>query len=222
VLRHDVNARPKYSLRLAGIEKNLGLKGVFNFRAVPGSRDEGVIRQISEMGHEIGYHYEELATCKGDHRKAYDLFKQNLENLRKLAPVNTITMHGSPTSKHDSKDLWKNYSYRELGIIGEPYLDIDFSKVLYLTDTGRRWDSHKVSVRDRVDITQTRILEGKGYRIRFTKDIIRAAKNKALPDRIMINIHPQRWDNQPLPWFRELILQRTKNFIKQIVVKNSK
>jgi hypothetical protein len=34
--------------------KDLGLKGVFNFRAVPGSRDEEVIRQVSAMGHEIG------------------------------------------------------------------------------------------------------------------------------------------------------------------------
>jgi len=56
VLRHDVDARPRNSLRLAGIEKGLGLKGVFNFRAVPGSRDEEVIRQISAMGHEVGYH----------------------------------------------------------------------------------------------------------------------------------------------------------------------
>ena len=56
VLRHDVDARPRNSLRLAGIEKGLGLKGVFNFRAVPVSRDEEVIRQISAMGHEVGYH----------------------------------------------------------------------------------------------------------------------------------------------------------------------
>src|SRR5690625_6548111 len=48
-----------------------------------------------------------------------------------------------------SRDLWKWYSYRDYGIIAEPYFDLDFSRVLYLTDTGRRWDGHKVSVRNR-------------------------------------------------------------------------
>jgi hypothetical protein len=46
--------------------------------------------------------------------------------------------------------LWKRYDYRELGIIGEPYLDVDFDEVFYLTDTGRRWDGEAVSVRDKV------------------------------------------------------------------------
>lgn len=43
----------------------------------------------------------------------------------------------------------KYYDYRNYGIIAEPYFDLDFSKVLYLTDTGRRWDGNKVSMRDR-------------------------------------------------------------------------
>ena len=48
-----------------------------------------------------------------------------------------------------TRDLWKKYNYRDFGIIGEPYFDVDYSKVLYLTDTGRRWDGDKVNVRDR-------------------------------------------------------------------------
>jgi len=40
--------------------------------------------------------------------------------------------------------------YRDYGIIGEPYFDVDYSKVLYLTDTRRRWDGHRVSVRDKI------------------------------------------------------------------------
>ena len=223
VLRHDVDARPQNSLRLALIEKGLGLNGVYNFRAVPQSWDEKIIRQISGMGHEIGYHYEELATHKGDKQKAFEEFKQNLEKLRQLAPVSTITMHGSPTSKHDSRDLWEEYNYRDLGIIGEPYFDIDFSNTLYLTDTGRRWDGHKVSIRDRVERSQTKKLEEKGYPIHSTNDIIRAANDKALPDKIMINIHPQRWETRPVVWLIELVLQNMKNLVKgQLQTKREK
>ncbi len=125
VLRHDVDKRPRNSLTLAKIENEHGLKGTYNCRIVPESWDEGIIKEISSLGHEIGYHYENLSVFKGDHESAIDDFKMNLEKLRKLVPVSTITMHGSPTSKHDSRDLWKNFNYKDLGLIGEPYFDMD-------------------------------------------------------------------------------------------------
>ena len=138
VLRHDVDKRPQNSLATANIESGLGLKGVYNFRILPCSWDESIIKEISAMGHEIGYHYEDMALNKGMHESAIKSFKENLQRLRELAPVSTITMHGSPTSKHDSRDLWKKYNYKDFGLIGEPYFDVDFSNMLYLTDTGRK------------------------------------------------------------------------------------
>ncbi|MBA7521531.1 hypothetical protein ES705_13638 [subsurface metagenome] len=107
--------------------------------------------EIHDLDHEIGYHYENLTTCNGDMNKAIEDFKYNLEKFRNLIPVSTICMHGSPRSKWDSKDLWKKYNYKDFGIIGEPYFDVDFSNVLYLTDTGRRWDGGNVSVRDKAE-----------------------------------------------------------------------
>ena len=59
-------------------------------------------------------------------------------------------MHGSPLSPFDNRMLWSKYDYRDYGIIGEPYFDVDFSEVAYYTDTGRRWDGEAVSVRDKV------------------------------------------------------------------------
>ena len=81
---------------------------------------------------------------------AIDDFRLNLRKLRKLYPVKTICMHGSPLSKWDNRDLWKKYDYRDYGIIAEPSFDVDFEEVFYLTDTGRRWDGDSVSVRDKV------------------------------------------------------------------------
>lgn len=217
ILRHDVDNRPQNSLALAKIESGLGLKGTYYFRAKSCSWDEEIIREISELGHEIGYHYEDLSTHQGDPQKAFDAFKTNLEKLRKLVPVTTICMHGSPRSRHDSRDLWKSFSYQELGLIGEPYFDMDFSKVLYLTDTGRRWDGNKVSIRDKVDDTQNIALQKKSYHIRTTEDIIRAAKEKALPETIMFTIHPQRWHSNGLLWLNQLITQHLKNGVKRML-----
>lgn len=148
LLRHDVDTLPINSLKTAKIEHDLGIKGTYYFRIVPESYDENIIKQIAKLGHEIGYHYENLSTCGGDFGSAIDDFRLNLEKLKKLYLVKTICMHGSPLSKYDNRKLWEKYYYRDFGIIGEPYFDVDFGEVLYLTDTGRRWDG--VSRRDKV------------------------------------------------------------------------
>ncbi len=218
MLRHDVDKRPQNSLTLAKIESELGLNGVYNFRIVPESWDEDMIKEIVSLGHEIGYHYENLTMCNGNLERAIEDFNTNLEKIRKLVPVTTITMHGSPTSKHDSRDLWGKFDYKDLGLIGEPYFDIDFSKVLYLTDTGRRWDGSKVSVRDKVNPIMNQQLEEKGFSIHSTDDIIWAANLNALPDVIMFTIHPQRWHSRGALWLQEYVMQNAKNIAKRMLL----
>ena len=150
MLRQDVDDRKENSLLFASIQHAHGIKATYYFRMVPQSMDRKVIELIASMGHEIGYHYEDMDFARkqspagtdqvGLYDLAWSLFREHLEHLRKLVPVTTISMHGSPRSKYDNKALWEKYDFRELGILGEPYLDIDFNEVAYLTDTGRRWN----------------------------------------------------------------------------------
>ena len=48
----------------------------------------------------------------------------------------------------------------DYGIIGEPYFDVTFDEVLYLTDTGRRWDGDAFNIRDKVETLE---LEKEGW-----------------------------------------------------------
>ena len=220
ILRHDVDQYPENSLRFAQLEAELGVHGTYYFRAEKKTRDANIITKIAAIDHEIGYHYEDLSLVNGNIDKAYSSFCRNLEKLRKLYPVKTICMHGSPRSKWDSKDIWKKYSYRELGIIGEPYFDINFDEVFYLTDTGRRWDGWKVSLRDK--IPQQEQWEKQGLVFHSTNDIIQAAKNNQLPNIIMITTHPQRWSDKLLPWIKEYVAQNMKNMVKRVLVISKK
>lgn len=216
ILRHDVDLKPQNSLATAKLEHELGIRGSYYFRAVPQSWDEQIIREIAALGHEVGYHYENLTTCNGNIEEAYADFTVNLHRLRQLADVKTICMHGSPMSKYDSKDLWKQYNYKDLGIIGEPYFDMDFDQFFYLTDTGRRWDGWRTSVRDRVPQQERWINEGLVYKT--TSNIIKAASSGKLPSKIMITVHPQRWSSSAAPWVKELVLQNFKNLIKRVII----
>ena len=209
MLRHDVDDLPDNSLRFARIQNELGIKGVYYFRAVPQSWDINIIKEIASLGHEVGYHYETMDTAKGNIDVAWDQFKLHLGELRKLVPVSTICMHGSPRSKFDNKEVWKKFDYKSLDLLGEPYYDIDFDKVLYCTDTGRRWDGDKVSVRDKVKST---------YEMSFhsTDDIINALGNSSLPDQLMFNFHPQRWHDNYFLWIKEILVQKSKNVVKRL------
>lgn len=214
ILRHDVDARPWNSCRTAVLEHGLGAKGSYYFRVVPQSFNEQAIAKILEVGHEIGYHYEDMAFMNGNVEKAYSHFCQRLEMFRKYYPVKTICMHGSPLSKWDNRALWLTHDYKTLGILGEPYFDLDFNKVLYITDTGRSWNKSESSVRDKVS---------SGYQFSFgsTKDIIDAFHGSQLPETIMLNIHPQRWTDNYYFWAQELVVQNLKNTIKKILVKRA-
>jgi hypothetical protein len=256
ILRHDVDRLPGNSLKTAVLENELGIKASYYFRIVKESYDEDIIRQIAGMGHEIGYHYENLSEiskknpqidadhlisrrrtrtdadiCPADFagqkesslrekkefrdkffELAIDDFERNLEKMRKLYPVKTICMHGSPLSKWDNRDLWKRYDYRDLGIIAEPYFNVNFDEVFYLTDTGRSWNNSKVSVRDKINSKFD-------IKIKDTYHLIGKIQKNELPDKIMMNVHPQRWNDYGYNWYKELLMQNVKNVVKRLMLK---
>lgn len=221
-LRHDVDKKPQNSLRTAQMEAAVGISATYYFRTVPESFDEGIIKAIAQLGHEIGYHYESLTTCRGDLTAAYGDFCSNLERLRRLSPITSICMHGSPRSPWDSRDLWKKYDYRSLGVTFEPYLDTDFSKTLYLTDTGRRWDGYRMSVRDKIPHFQEQ-WDAAGLSFRHTQQIVQQLDDPSSPLRqsklsLAITTHPQRWNPFGVTFLIEWAAQNCKNAVKRILI----
>lgn len=209
ILRHDVDKLPQNSLDTAVLQKSLGVKGTYYFRIVPESNQPEYIEKIAALGHEIGYHYEEMSLCGGNREKAMEMFEENLAYFRKFYPVRTICMHGSPTSNVDNRSIWRDREYLNHGVIAEPYFDVDFSDMLYLTDTGRSWGRDGSSVRDRVD--------GIKHDFSSTEQIIKAFNSGAVHPKVMHNIHPQRWTDDMGLWYKELVLQNLKNPIKKLV-----
>ncbi len=219
ILRHDVDLKAANSLATAKIEAELGIKASYYFRVVPESNQPEIIRQIAALGHEIGYHYEDLAITNGDKEAALAHFRKWLEYFRQFYPVKTICMHGAPTSRYDGRELWKTYNYRDFGIIGEPYFDIDFSRVTYLTDTGRCWDGYKVSLRDKIPQYQEEWTR-RGWTFHTSEQLINWLTNAPadkLPN-LMLTTHPQRWTNNKPAWWKEYILQNIKNIAKRILI----
>ena len=232
IMRHDVDAKPENSLQTAQIERSIGAKASYYFRTPESGCYKNsklnfpdVIRGIVHLGHEIGYHYEDMSLCNGDIDKAWSHFRTWLEYFRRYYAVVTVCMHGAPTSRWDSKALWQTYDYKTLGLIGEPYIDTDFLSwwndcsggVLYLTDTGRCWDGYQISVRDKIPQYQDE-WTAKGLTWHTTPQLIEAIHNDRLPAHVMLTTHPQRWTNNTAEWYKEILLQNAKNCIKRMIV----
>ena len=205
ILRHDVDELAWNALKMAQLENKLGIHATYFFRVVKHSNVPEVIRGIVALGHEVGYHYEDLAAAEGDLDKATVLFEQNLAYFREYYPVKSVSMHGSSTSKYDNRSFWKPHQLADFGLLGEPYLSVDFSKVYYLTDTGYAWDGWKYAIRDKV-------MNDFGLKFHATQQIVDCVEAGRFPEKALILAHTLWSDN----WFQWSFL-RVREFLRNRV-----
>jgi len=202
ILRHDVDRKPKNALRMAKLEYRIDLKSTYYFRCVPASFDANIIRQISGMGHEIGYHYEVMSRAKGDLHKAKEIFQEDVERLRSICEVRTACMHGSPTSDKNNIDFWRYAMLSDYGLQGEAYLDIG-GEFHYCTDTGGKWNCNS-NIRDKISICDMPSLQG-------TENIISEVSSGS---HVYINSHPERWAESLFESSNYRMKDRAINIIK--------
>ena len=183
VLRHDVDRKPENALRMAELEHALGITATYYFRH-PHTFIPEVIEQVLSLGHEVGYHYEVLAKARGDYEKAIGLFARELAEFEEICDVQTICMHGSPLSRYDNRDLWKEYDFRDYGIAGEAYLSMAGGDLRYLTDTGRNGGG-KHSVRDVMPGAEPVPVE--------TTDDLTCWIESSGAEGLYLTVHPERW-----------------------------
>ena len=207
VLRHDVDRFPGRALQMARMEQRAGICSTYYFRANRSVFRPHILRDISQMGHEVGYHYETLSKSGGDFPAAIKRFEKELASLREVCPIQTISMHGSPLSRYDNRDLWKRYDFRQFNLTGEAYLSIDYHQLAYLTDAGRSWADNPYNLRDRVAGEQT------PSGIRSSVDLIAAIREKRF-EQICISAHPERWAGNLPEWLASASLDLAANTIK--------
>jgi hypothetical protein len=200
ILRHDVEWSPRRARDIADAELRLGLRSTFYFRANTRAYDIPLMLQLQNDGFEIGYHYDTLDRCNGDFDKAIALFEEELARFRLAGvSVQTVCSHGNPRVR--KRGYQANYDIflkdeglkRRVGILGEAYLDLDFSAVKYLSDAGIRWN---------VGLT-TRQIEA----------LIRTKEQPAF----YILVHPDYWSRS---WIRALALKCAARGIKIFRINN--
>lgn len=211
LIRHDVDRKPSNALSMARLEQELELRTTYYFRVVGSAYRPDIIREIANLGHEVGYHYEDLTLAGGNVIDAHKLFSQHLTDLREIANVETIAMHGSPLSRHNNLDMWRTGNISDYGLIADAFTSVDYSGIPYFTDTGRSWGAQTTNLRDKPEtMKQTENL------VKTTDDLIGFLKNNA-PKRLAISAHPERWAAKPFDWGNQLAKDYGVNFVKRFL-----
>ncbi len=194
ILRHDVDLNPSRALNMARIEHQYDIKATYYFRYMPFTFNTNIIKSISKMGHEIGYHYETLKKSKGNLNQSINLFKSELEKIKQSGvDIKTVCSHGSK-GHIINVDIFR-YDPKlkdEVNLLGEAYLDVDFNNLTYVTDSMGVWTRCRYgavpSLRDPQQRLKTSEMDASEPRLiaKLVKDTLHSGVN-----RYYFLIHPQ-------------------------------
>jgi hypothetical protein len=210
-IRHDVDRSIGQALDMAKLEADRKIKTSYYLRVTSSVFKTRFINMLAELGHEVGYHYETLCKANGNITNALNIFRDELETIRKYYPVKTVCMHGSPLCKWDNRDIWKYSKLSDFGLIGEAFLSIDYEKAYYFSDVGRSWEMGKYSIRDHVKCIPTEAP------VRTTDDLSSFINLKGTYP-ILINVHPERWSNNFFVWGKSFVIDGLVRQAKKAII----
>lgn len=209
ILRHDIDRKPRNALSMARLEAEHGIQGTYYVRTIGKTFKPDIIRRIAALGHEVGYHFEDLDRADGDKQAALESFETELARLRSIVDVDTVCMHGNPLSPHDNRDMWTEAEFSEYKLLGEAYLSADFTDLTYFSDTGRTWEDGALKIKDHT------MGEGeKSVQVATTFELIGLLLTEEI-DHAYILVHPNRWAGSYPEYISEQAKDTAVNIVKR-------
>ncbi len=206
VLRHDVDRRPANAVAMARMEAEKEIRATYYFRIIPQTFKPPMIKEIADLGHEIGYHYEDFHKARYDPVRAFDMFQNHVQELRAITPVSTIAMHGSPLAKFNNMKLWDFHDYGEVDV-KDCILSYDWSDYAFFTDTGRSFGESRANLRDRIG--------GQSFPEISTSLELAAFLHGSRWPKVQLSTHPERWNPAGGTWLLQLGQDLAVNAIKR-------
>jgi hypothetical protein len=212
LMRHDVDRKPENALDMARIEADAGVATSYYFRSIDKTYRPELFRAIEALGHEVGYHYEDVDRADGDVERARESFGRNLARLRTVTQVDTVCMHGNPLTPHDNRDMWADKpDFDAYALHGEAYLSVDFTDLAYYSDTGRTWRDGVLKVKDHPVGPVT-----KQFQVSTTDELIDQLRRGNL-GRVCLLSHPNRWGHSNVECMSELAKDTVTNAGKRLL-----
>ncbi|MDA9891476.1 hypothetical protein N9D47_02500 [Planktomarina temperata] len=217
-IKHDVETNVKKALEIAKIEKKYNIKATYFVQSYLLSDNIELLKSISDMGHEVSYHYDVLDSNGGNMAAAIKEFSDTVSRFRKHGfEVNTVCPHGNPLMQRDgwssNKDFFRNKDVVKLfpGIFDivvqtESFVTSEFA---YISDAGYGWKL--IGNIDSNDIVNNGDIE--------IGDIGNMLELVGLHNKVIISSHPHRWSQSYTSALAHLMIFKIIRFIAKSLAK---
>lgn len=139
ILRHDVDNSLESALEFAQLEKKLGVSSTYfilirsDFYNPFSKKNSEIIYRISELGHNIGLHFDEKYCGLSENSDIPTVIAEEAESMRRLLgiSVNSVSMHRPSKTTLDA-------DYKIPGLVNS-YSQRFFRDFKYVSDSRRNW-----------------------------------------------------------------------------------
>jgi len=217
VLKHDVETNVAKAYAMAKIEQKYEHRGTYYVQAylLEDVQNVSLLRQMSDMGHEISYHYDVMDLCKGNLEKAIKAYQKNVALFERNGfEIKTVCQHGNPVVERvgytSNRDFFRSTRVQQLF----PHMSdimVDFKRkadtdYLYFSDAGRKFKLV-------YDPLNNDIVNSDDKNIPFDNlgELLVYAEESGLS--YIISTHPHRWTKHILIYLMKDIFFRV---VKQI------
>lgn len=191
-IKHDVETNVKKALKIAKIEKKHNIRATYFIQSYLLHDNIELLQSISDLGHEVSYHYDVLDSNNGNMDAAIGEFSNTVSEFKEVGfEINTVCPHGNPLMQRDgwssNKDFFRNADvvklYPNIFDVVVQAVEVVKSEFIYISDAGYEWKL--ISNVDKNDIVNNGDLAIGGV-----DNMIKLA---ALHKRMVISSHPHRW-----------------------------
>lgn len=146
MLRHDVDSSLEKALSFAQYEQQLGVKSTYfvlltsNFYNIASQKSRNILKQIQEMGHEVGLHFDEMAYGALKKESLIQCIEKEAEIMRQITglEISTVSMH-----RPSKQTLEGDYV---LPSLVNSYSQKYFKAYKYLSDSRMHWRENVLEV----------------------------------------------------------------------------
>ena len=193
-IKHDVETNVKKALKIAEIEAQHKIRATFYIQSYLLEENCNLLNKISNLGHEVTYHYDVLDSNAGNIKKALNEFSTTIKKFKELGfPVTSVCPHGNPMMSREgwssNKDFFRNKEiakeFSEIFDIVVQGKEKISGKYQYISDAGYGF---KVIA----DILNNDKIPNEDILIEDIENLLDTTKRRYS---VVISTHPHRWNS---------------------------
>jgi hypothetical protein len=217
-IKHDVETNVKKALKIAKIENKYNIRATYYIQSYLLLDNIKLLQSISDMGHEVSYHYDVLDSNHGNIRAAIEEFSETVTSFKKYGfEVKTVCPHGNPLMHRNgwlsNKDFFRNEEvinlYPNIFDIVVQAKSVIKSEFKYISDAGFGWKLIG-------NIDSNDIVNSGDTDINSNDSMLNLI---SLNSKIIISSHPHRWSKGYFAAVFHLIIFKTIRFTVRLLAR---